>query len=386
MQRKIKNTLFLILLSLAMGECRDPYTSPYKSPATGYLVVEGFIAGGGPTNFTLTRTVPLTGADSLPKVTGATLQVEGDDNSSYILPELGAGQYGGDTLSLNTVAKYRLRIHTPDNKDYLSDYVTFKQTPAIDSVNWTQDNSGVDIFVNTHDPANNTRYYQWEWVQTYHYTAAEYSSMKYVDHDPWVVDRPISEQIYDCWHTDISTEILLGSSAKLANDIIYRQQLTTIAEDSRPISVRYSLDVRQYALTENAYNYLSMMKKNTESLGSIFDAQPSYLKSNIHNVTDASEQVIGYISAGTVSEERIYINRNDLPIQWRYFFNCNEKDTIIKNIVDSLKISFSTGTNYIPLSPDFSFGGLVGYYANKAYCVDCRLQGGTTTKPSFWQD
>ena len=43
-----------------------------------------------------------------------------------------------------------------------------------------------------------------------------------------------------------------------------------------------------------------LMQKNAESLGSIFDEQPTQITGNIHSVTNPSEQVIGYVSAGTV--------------------------------------------------------------------------------------
>ena len=39
--------LVLLLLIILLGECKQSYVSPYKSPPTGYLVVEGLIAGGG---------------------------------------------------------------------------------------------------------------------------------------------------------------------------------------------------------------------------------------------------------------------------------------------------------------------------------------------------
>ena len=48
-------------------------------------------------------------------------------------------------------------------------------------------------------------------------------------------------------------------------------------------------------------------------MGSLFDSQPSQLKGNIFNVTNPDEMVIGFVSAGTITEKRIYINNFEIP-------------------------------------------------------------------------
>src|ERR1700748_2991691 len=137
MMRTLKILLSLLALVTGLCQCKQSYVSPYASPPTGYLVVEGYITGNGPTSFTLSRTIPLPGDSAIPVVTGAQLQVEGSDNSVYPLTEKGNGVYGIDTLALSTSVKYRLRIGTPNGEKYLSDFGAYKITPAIDSISWT---------------------------------------------------------------------------------------------------------------------------------------------------------------------------------------------------------------------------------------------------------
>ncbi|HVW61821.1 MAG TPA: DUF4249 domain-containing protein [Puia sp.] len=384
MTRTFKNIASLLVLTLALIRCKDPYVSPYVSPPTGYLVVDGFISGNGPTRFNLGRTIPVSGNVQPPAETKAHLQVEGDDNSIFTLNELGNGVYGIDTLPLNPAAKYRLRIHTAGNKDYLSDYVPFRNTPVIDSISWSIDNSGVNIYANTHDASNNTRYYQWQYVETWKYSAAEYSSGIYQKESPFVVDRHPEDQIYYCWKNNTSTSILLGSSIKLSQDVISRQLLTHISKDDPQLSIKYSILVKQNALTEDAYNYLTLMQKNTETLGSIFDAQPSYLKGNIHGLTDPTEQVIGFVAAGTVQQQRIFIDRSQLPQEWRYFMTCILPDTLVKLDSASLTSFFGPGGGFVPVEMHYTNGLPDGWLGNTASCVDCRTQGGNTNKPSFW--
>ena len=390
MRRTITLLLLISCLAALQWQCVQKYNSPYTSPPTGYLVVEGYISGNSSTQYTLSRTIPLPGDSAIPRETGATVQVEGTDNSVYPLAEQSTGTYVTGVLALNTATQYRLRITTTAGEQYLSSYVPYKPTPPIDSVSWIFDynsSSGVQIFVNTHDPANATRYYQWEYGETWEYNSAEESTVEYdADTTPvMVIYRPPANQIYTCWRSDSSTNILIGSSAKLAQDVIYLQPLVLIPSGAQQLSIEYSIFVRQYALTEDGYNFLTLMQSNTESLGSIFDPTPSELKGNIQCLTNPSEPVVGYVSAGTVQQQRIFIRRSQMPY-WYYSFTCPIPDSVVPLDTTSLKYFFGQA-GYIPVDADYSLGGpLLGWYSNIAGCIDCRLQGGTTTEPSFWQN
>jgi hypothetical protein len=374
-----KTFITIAMACILLSDCVQQYVSPYKSPATGYLVVEGLISGNGPTQYSLSRTIPLPGDSTIPVVTGAQLQVEGTDNSVYPLTELGNGQYGVDTLPLNTSVQYRLRISIPNGETYLSSFVTYKPTPPIDSVNWINNQStGVTIYVNTHDPTNSTRYYQWSFDQTYEYTAAEASEYIYIPSTNSVVARTPAQEIFYCWMNVPLTDLLIGTSAKLAQDQIYEFPLVNIPANSQPLSVEYSILVNQYALTDSAYYFLQMMQQNTESLGSIFDVQPSEITGNIQSLSNPAEPVIGFISASTLQQERIFISRSQLGI-WAWDPLCGTKDIIVPD--DSLAHYFGQ-SGYIPLDQVPPPAG--GWFGNLSNCVDCTLQGGTTQKPSYW--
>ncbi|HWK04742.1 MAG TPA: DUF4249 domain-containing protein [Puia sp.] len=388
MQRIVKKTgplSVLLVVILPLLQCKEVYVSPYTSPTTGYLVVEGYISGNSETSFTLSRTIKLSADTTNPQEVGASVQVEGDDNSVYPLTEAGGGIYNTGSLPLNVSAKYRLRIHTQSGGEYLSDYVPYKITPAIDSINWKQDNSGVNIYANAHDDAGNTRYYQWSYDVTWEYNSAEGSDYEYDGNtNPVsVIPRSLADQVYRCWSYVGSSNVLISNSAKLAKDEIYEYPLNHIAADDVQLSVLYSMLVRQYALTVDGYNFLNLMKKNTESLGSIFDAQPSQLTGNIHCLSNTAEQVIGFVSAGTVQQQRIFISRSQLS-PWNYYFSCPLKDTIAPNSPDQFEKFFGYGS-YTPTYTAYSMGGgFIGYYCNETYCIDCKARGGSNVKPAYW--
>jgi len=206
---------------------------------------------------------------------------------------------------------------------------------------------------------------------------------KYLKDSNEVVYRPYSEQIYFCWKNAASTRLILGNTTKLTQDVVYLQQLDQIPANTQPLGILFSIMVNQYALTEEGYNFLTLMQKNTETLGSIFDAQPSALRGNIHCLSNPNEQVIGYVSAGTLEQKRIFIYRTQVP-GWRYYESCSLPDTIVGTDPASLK-QFFADQSYIPIEAHYPLRGPQdGWTSNLIGCVDCRQQGGTTTKPDFW--
>ncbi len=391
MIRTGKLFLSLLVLALLQWQCKEKYVSPYVSPPSGYLVVEGFISGNGPTQYMLSRTIGLPGNAGTPAELKAKVQVEGNDNSVYPLAEQGNGFYGADALALKATVQYRLRIGTNNGEQFLSDYVPYRVTPPIDSVNWQiQPDSSVEIYVNTHDPANNTRYYLWNYQETWENDAKETSLFRYVDttNPVSVVRRLAQDEVDRCWSNDASTQILVSSSTKLADDVIYRFPITNIPTNNEKDNVLYSMLVSQYALTQQAYDYLTLMQKTTETLGSIFDAQPSALKGNIQCLTSPGRPVVGYISAGTVQQRRIFIYRSQIPSQFER--DCPAPDIVVALALDSLRKYFSGPTNgfslnYTPILPHFSNQGHQdGWIANATFCTNCTTYGGTTIKPPFW--
>jgi hypothetical protein len=378
---KIKRILYLFYF-LAFTACVEKFVPSIQSPTTGYLVVEGIInSGPGPTQITLSRTNILNDSAEFFE-TGAVVQVEGTDNSVYTIPETGTGQYLANQLSLNSAQQYRIRITTKDNRVYLSDFVPVLTTPQIDSISWRPKSGGVQIYANTHDPMNNTRYYLWNFTETWEFQSPYLSSFRYdTTFDPpypgiptiIVVHSNNNNSIYTCWQTLSSTDLLLGSSVKLAKDLIQDMPIQYIAPASQKLSVEYSILVNQFALTEGAYQFLQEMKTNTEETGSIFDPQPSQLNGNIRCITNPSEKVIGYVSIASAATNRIFISNADV-LGWDYAASC-----ALDTIGPRLSVRAADNDGFIPVA------GLPSgeYLVVSKYCVDCTLSG-TNQKPVFW--
>jgi hypothetical protein len=361
--------------------CKKSYNPPAIQVNNKFLVVEGILVNSidSPTVIRLSRTVKLTDSTfaSSPE-TGAKVSVEGNTGENFPLVEKADGIYISNQLSLNYSNQYRLKITTTNGNDYMSDYVDVEQTPPIDSITWQQQND-VTINVNTHDPSNNTKYYQWDFVETCQYTSTYERTIAESNGLIYYVDS--TNQTYNCWSSDVSSDILIGSTVALSKDLVNQAPITVIPQNSEKIGIRYSILVKQYGLTEDAYQYLRILKTNTETLGSIFDAQPTQLSGNIHSTTNPAEIVIGYITASSVEHQRIFINNRQL-YDWVPVNTGESCDlvTIAQNPNNYLLYNYFDAA-YEPYYFTTTSSGVV---ITKRSCVDCTVRGGTTTTPSYW--
>jgi len=407
MRKAVNILLVLISLSSICLGCKRSYTPPALKANSNLLVVEGVVnAGSDSTDIKLSRTVRVSSKIGSISEGGAIVTVEGDQNTAYPLTEAANGNYVSAGLNLDNTHKYRLHIKTTDGKEYLSDFVQVVNSPPIDSINVVIGNNGFNIYANTHDPKNSTHYYRWTYQQTWIIHSFYFS--QYASNGDTVLPRDqVNDNIFRCWKADSSSTITIASSAKLSKDVIVNNPLVFVSDTSQKITEGYSIKVTQYALTSDAYNFWSNLKKNTEQLGSIFDAQPSALQGNVH-CTDPSIPVIGYISVGVTQTERIFVQQRQLPA-WAptlYYPYCAlVKDCctyqhyqgagLYLNQVDSYmnytSPDFSAnGAGFVPFIPIDAIrppgGPILGFTATSIPgCVDCRTRGGINKEPSFWQ-
>jgi Domain of unknown function (DUF4249) len=356
--------------------CRKPFEPAVIMAISNFLVVDGVINAdpNGPTVITLSRTRSLYDSLSKRPENGAFVVVESNDGQRYNLAERSSGVYEVHGLPIQSSKKYRLYISTNDGNRFESDFSPVLITPPIDSVQWQQTDD-VSIFVNTHDPNNSTRYYRWEYDETYEYHSKYYSVWMVRNGQAFI--RTPAEQDSTCWQTVQGPNIVTGTSAQLADDVIPRQLITVIPKGSEKINHRYSILVKQYALTPAAYNYWQILKKNSQELGSLFDAQPSQLVGNIHCITRPGDPVLGYVNTSSVTTKRIFIDSLELR-DWQVADTNN-----VYCVAKTLDVGFPF-YNYADTSYTLYFYSGSSAVALPKRCLECTWRGGTNIKPTFW--
>jgi hypothetical protein len=249
--------------------------------------------------------------------------------------------------------------------------VAVSNTPPIDSVTYEHDKklNAMVIKVDTHDPTNSTRFYRWQFEDTFEYYTSYFSELEVVNKQ--VVAR--QKDISHCWKSGRSNSIILGSTIKLSRDEIRGVPVNVVPVATNKLLIRYSILVKQYGLTQDAFEYWTSLSKTTQSTGSLFDPQPSQVTGNIKNKSNAKELVFGYFGAAVEQEKRIFMTPG-----LGYRETC---------VVDTLPerctapdIECALTTNKLLLT----YYDMTHILAVPQNCADCRLQGGTTNRPIFW--
>lgn len=394
----MKRILYILFVLMGAMACKKQITITPSAKIISYLVVDGNISSGDSTTITIRRTVNLdSNARSNPEL-GAVVTVEGAGGASFELTGKGNGTYVSAPLNLSPGEKYSLKITTLNGSKYASDFVPVKNSPAIDSVRTTITGNGLQIGVDTHDAANNSKYYRWEYTETYQIQSA-FESLITVVQNPsapppdFQYIRTPAQKIYNCWISDTSNTIITTTTAKLSADKVNNAPVALVPANSEKLRFRYSILVKQYAITADAFNYFELLKKNTEQIGGIFDPQPSEITGNVHCVSNPDEPVIGFVTVGQVTQKRIFVDKASLPANW-------VAETLYGSCHLDILLYARKVTNTIPTIPpiyvnevyNLIYSGLVltvdyapgGYAASSPICVDCTLRG-INKKPSFWQ-
>jgi len=371
-----------------MTSCVTPYY-PDITKYENLFVVDGELTNlTGPYKVKLSRTYKYDGSIGEP-VTGAKLKITDNTGSEVLLKEINSGEYSTvDTIFRGIPGKsYKLQIRV--NEDiFESDFETLKTPAPLDKVYWDykqQDKNApkrVQILIDTQDPTNNTRYYGWEYEETWKFRVP----IDFYKKPEWKI----------CFKSDSNKFFILGTSIERNSDKIEGQPLKFIDETTNRLFIRYTILTKQYSFTEKTYTYFKDLIKLNHDQGTLFDATPYSLVGNIKNLNNKDVPVLGYFVVAGVSQKRIFIDRLELPEEFNPtdgFNDCLQRyarvDTTLKDFrldrtVDSLmKVGYIIyQKSYMLLAPDKP-----GWQLDlaKPPCLNCTLTGESKI-PYFWTE
>jgi Domain of unknown function (DUF4249) len=373
--------------------CVDPYTPVVQNQPASYLVIDGVIDTGGDTIvFKLSRTVSITGTDSTEAELNALISIEEQNGNSYQLINNGNGTYYLPPGLLDPSKNMRLNVLGGDLKTYLSDYLPVVVNPPIDTISidtavTINSVPGIELYANTKNPVTQASYYLWRYDETWAYNA-KYETTLLQNPDGTLTTRTPDQLIYSCFITIGSTDVLISSTSGLSENVIKNFPLTHIPYSSPKTRLQYSMLLRQYAITKEAFEFWSSIKKNTEGLGTIFGPLPVQVTGNYTCVTDPSTPVIGFLSVTNQQKKRITFDDSRIPYAPIYdpFYAACEM------VLESPELA-AYATTQLFLYPQYQGTTLEGYYVTSPQCGDCRKHyedvygntEATLTRPSFFK-
>ena len=141
--------------------------------------------------------------------------------------------------------------------------------------------------------------------------------------------------------------------------------------------------VKQYAISQAAYDFWKLQEDQSENAGTLFDPIPAKIPGNISNPDDPGEPVLGFFEASGVSTSRIFISNEILPSQVYVpsDFEYCKFQALINPTPERINYLLANGWLYI--DDYFDRDDLVVRLTNHITCLDCTLTG-TNIRPGYW--
>lgn len=401
MKLNLKNITFILLITVMYSciETLEYKTITYESA----LAVEARI-----TNETKLQKVKLTRVykledENTTNETGAIVTVTDDQGKIFNFNEFSPGEYISNTpfAALQNV-KYQLHIKTNDQKTYTSNQQEIKGISSLQNVKAKAVTSniggipqeGISIIAESFDPTRNSTFYRYEFEET-NKIIAPYWSPNYIK----IIrreSRPIIEIVrknYEdriCYKTEFSNNIIITETTNLTEDRV-SIPVNFIQKNDVKIRFRYSILVRQYVQTPEAYNYYKLLEKLSTSENLLSPVQPGILIGNVFSNENENEDVLGFFEVASVSSKRLFFNFSDFydkgltgiynyckfykaPILWDHW---GEYSPLI-DLLDKGEYMY-----FAPNEPsDFRPGNHLFVLKE---CGDCTVYG-SNIKPTFWID
>ncbi len=355
---------------------------------------------------TLSKTFDFEESGAAPE-TNATVTIVNDAQDSYNFSELIPGKYiSTQEFQALPNTEYQLIIKTVDGKSYNSKPTKLTQVTTIDDVYAERtvdsfNNDGMAIYVDSYDATGNSKYYRYEYEETYkiiapYWSPSDFVILSYSIPFSYSLQPKKTEQL-TCYNTILSNKIVLKETNDLVEDRVTKFRVRFVPQTNPILSRRYSILVKQYVQSIDAFTYYKTLNKLSQSDNLFTQNQPGFFTGNISSVGDSNEKVLGLFEVSSVSSKRIFFNYNDFyndePLP-PYFVECTfgdpfhksfEGDTFLPplyQLIDERKVKYYRPNPNYP-NPQNEVEGK--YLVVPIECGDCTVLG-SNIKPDFWED
>jgi hypothetical protein len=366
---------------------------PYEIDNIAYdqvIVVDGVLSTENKRHtIHLSYTLPLSSFEQ-PALERAQVWVERSDGQSIDFIEQGQGSYQSTIeFAADDRYDYQLFFRTSEGKLYQSTRERPIPSPPIDSiydryaelipVNTTTQDYGIQFFLDSHDESGKAQHFRYEWEETYKIVTPYISAFVYSSEQNKIINREVPISI--CYSTNTSSSLILGTTAGSSENRIVELPVQFVSGNSDLLRNRYSILVRQYAISSSTYSYYQRLK-DSERQGTLFDEQQGTITGNISSITDPEEIVLGNFEVAGVSSLRTFFSFSELDEKLafpEFRFRCITDDLIGTSLNGALDYLESNKYNII------SYGAMPEVTLAKSLCSDCSYYA-TNVEPDFWID
>lgn len=385
----IKGRTYIYLLIL-LSSCIERYYPESDEIFTGTLVINAALTSiAGTQTIQISRSEGLINPEFIPE-TSCVVELESHTGDLLSFSETSPGYYSVSMPEgyMHFGDQYMLRVLTSDGNVYESDYSLLRLPTSINKIYYELESfptsdpeltvDGIQFYVDFEIDSDSSEFMRWEMVETYEFHNPDYEGFIY-SYDR--VLRPMPDSLDDrqCWITGHVNEIYTLDAANMSGDSYTHMPLHFVSNETQRLSYGYSLLVRQHSMDEPSFRYWDELKKNSKAQSGLYDRLPSMTLSNIFNVGDPEERVLGFFGVSGALDERYFVKDVEGLQKYdvRFCWPSPEMPRFRYMMTVDLPI-------YVSAADDPDTGGIHrGETVLK--CLDCRVRSGSSgDAPDFW--
>jgi len=377
---------FIIIICILFIGCKEEFLLDFGDDQK-ILVVNGSITNEpGPYTINLSLSSKMVNSDMEP-YGGCNVRIIDNKGNSEILTEKSPGEYVSDINGIHGEigTSYKLVVISSDGKEYETTFQEMLDPIDIESLYSNLETKevyddplglkGYQFYVNTKESPKKENYFLWQISESYEYTV-DFSLYAFEDYMGFHIVNQDTTSLFDhlnrCWKTEKVHSIYTAETSSLTSSIINKQKLNFVGADSRRLSIRYSMNLQQFTINEDAYLFWKNIEDQISEENPLYSSQPVNIMGNLINKQNPDETIFGFFTVASVKERRTFVNRPlDVPISYEVCF-VNIDERTMRDLKDE------NGVVYFVFNEDDIMGSI------KKSCFDCRNIGGELTKPGFW--
>lgn len=373
----IYRILSLAALLISAASCVYPFEADLPASEKS-IVIEGNILVGEVCTFTMSYTINLNDKSSTEWPSGK-IWIECEDGKVYEDKNSTKHSFEIDLTNASADKKYRLKAKNTDTGlEYETPFMEVLEPAVIDELSYIPNptKNHLAIALSMHSPGN--QYFRWSYKENWEYHAYYNAELYYDQSSNRVFQYTDGQNVYYCWGSDSSKDIMIFSTADQTEDKFVDLEFHTIPRKSLKIQYIYYIEVKLEAMTEECYKYWNNILQNSNEQGNFFSPTPSQMAGNIACTDNTKSYAIGYINAAKSVKANLYYLDSENRFHEDQYSAIPEAEEI-----ESSKWGSSYRNGYRPVWTDPLEESAPVYWAPREYC-DCRVSGGNKNKPSFW--
>ena len=372
----MKNCLISMLAALCAVSCIYPYQPDISQDVNKTVVVDGNILVGGISTISVGYLSPLDGY--LWDAPRASAVIEDDQGNQY--RPSGAVSSSSylyiPTDSPQALAATSFRaVVTVDGETYVSDWTTPDPAPVITDIHFSADDNNVYVTADLETPLENPGYMGFLYEETWEFHS-DFYPIWFVNTETWAYETTQEDYpYYWCYRTYTPMRVVLADLTNLKGGIVRNIPVNEFSRYDGRNHKRYSILVKAFALSKEAYQFNKQMQEMSDLGGDLFSPDPGALEGNLVCESDPTREVMGMVLSGRVTTRRAFLDD-------RYQYVRRFSYPLVEVPLEEMPLYYYD-MDFRPIDYMEIDGQRVMGWAPER-CINCIVAGGTQIKPDFW--